>query len=31
MKNKHDKPGSASSSGSDGGKGRDGLKGTIDR
>jgi hypothetical protein len=31
MKNKHDKPGSASSSGSDGGKGRDGSKGAIDR
>jgi hypothetical protein len=31
MKNKQDKPGSASSSGSDGGKGRDVSKGTIDR
>jgi hypothetical protein len=32
MKNKQDKPGSAySSSGSDGGRGRDGSKGTIDR
>jgi hypothetical protein len=32
MKNKQDKPGSASSSsGSDGGRGRDGTKGTIDR
>jgi hypothetical protein len=32
MKNKQDKPGSASSSSvSDGGRGRDGSKGTIDR